>query len=492
MRTTFFAIAFCIATFGSTETLTAQILEFESVQVTAPDRLNEGRAVDSDMLGNVFVAGFSSLRGGVSNVQVVRFDADNASSPITVALNSGSNEQGLGVSCDNLGSVYVTGFTSGVLGDESFGFRDIFLIRFNSVLVPEDTIQFGTNANEEGRAVVADSNGNIYVAGVTEGVLPSALIDGTVGGEDAFLIKFNSNLEVQWVRQLATPADDEANGVALDAQGNIYIAGCTDSVLPGNLRGTSNGSGSDAFISRYDSDGVLQWTRQIGSDNDACSNAIAFADDKIYIAGSTAGDLPMSNVSHAGMEDAFVSRWDSTGTLIWTRMFGTADQEIAYGVDASDSGHPFITGTARSSLVGRNCEPQFGGNSFDIFTISLTFLGDTTDGDQIGNAGDDGGYAVDVSSADGLNVFVTGTSAGLEPLVCSGGVALGEPTIFLETFFVDLLGDVNCDGVLNLLDVAPFVDVITSSAFFDKADINRDGVVDLLDVAPFVDLLTGS
>ena len=54
-----------------------------------------------------------------------------------------------------------------------------------------------------------------------------------------------------------------------------------------------------------------------------------------------------------------------------------------------------------------------------------------------------------------------------------------------------LIGDVNCDGVIDLLDVAPFVDILTTGGFSVKADINQDGVVDLLDVSPFVDLLTG-
>lgn len=55
----------------------------------------------------------------------------------------------------------------------------------------------------------------------------------------------------------------------------------------------------------------------------------------------------------------------------------------------------------------------------------------------------------------------------------------------------ELLGDVNCDGMVNLLDVAPFVNLLTNGEFSTKADINGDGVVDLLDVNPFVDLVTG-
>ena len=54
-----------------------------------------------------------------------------------------------------------------------------------------------------------------------------------------------------------------------------------------------------------------------------------------------------------------------------------------------------------------------------------------------------------------------------------------------------LLGDVNLDGVVNLLDVAPFVDRITSGTFQEEADVNDDDVVNLLDVGPFVALLTG-
>ena len=54
-----------------------------------------------------------------------------------------------------------------------------------------------------------------------------------------------------------------------------------------------------------------------------------------------------------------------------------------------------------------------------------------------------------------------------------------------------LLGDVNGDGVVNLLDVGPFVDAISTATFIIQADINQDGVVNLLDVGPFVDLLTG-
>ena len=52
-------------------------------------------------------------------------------------------------------------------------------------------------------------------------------------------------------------------------------------------------------------------------------------------------------------------------------------------------------------------------------------------------------------------------------------------------------GDVNCDGMINLLDIEPFVDLLSTGGFDPKADINQDGFVNLLDIEGFVALLSG-
>ncbi len=54
-----------------------------------------------------------------------------------------------------------------------------------------------------------------------------------------------------------------------------------------------------------------------------------------------------------------------------------------------------------------------------------------------------------------------------------------------------LLGDVNLDGVVNLLDVGPFVTLLTRGGFQAEADINQDGSVNLLDVSGFVEIISG-
>ena len=57
--------------------------------------------------------------------------------------------------------------------------------------------------------------------------------------------------------------------------------------------------------------------------------------------------------------------------------------------------------------------------------------------------------------------------------------------------FAPLLGDVNMDGFVNLLDVQPFIDLLANGEYQAEADTNQDGSLDLLDVQPFIDLLAG-
>ena len=122
---------------------------------------------------------------------------------------------------------------------------------------------------------------------------------------------------------------------------------------------------------------------------------------------------------------------------------------------------------------------------------SLDFFLDFTDEFRVGNvlindfqtASNDVFSFVDSANPDGM-FLEAGQTLLLE--ATDGAVAVQTLTVQIPI----LIGDVNCDGIIDLLDVAPFVEAVTGG-FNSKADINQDGTVDLLDVAPFVDLLTG-
>ena len=95
---------------------------------------------------------------------------------------------------------------------------------------------------------------------------------------------------------------------------------------------------------------------------------------------------------------------------------------------------------------------------------------------------------------DTFSVPVSGSGSSLELRMIANFafLAYAFDNIAVTTAGGDgLVGDVNCDGVVDLLDVGPFVDAITTGVFSAKADIDGNGVVDLLDVGPFVALLVG-
>ncbi len=61
---------------------------------------------------------------------------------------------------------------------------------------------------------------------------------------------------------------------------------------------------------------------------------------------------------------------------------------------------------------------------------------------------------------------------------------------WVNSFVVAVPGDINGDGLTNLLDVQPFVDILLSDEFDPVADLNNDGIVNLLDVGPFIDIIS--
>ena len=72
------------------------------------------------------------------------------------------------------------------------------------------------------------------------------------------------------------------------------------------------------------------------------------------------------------------------------------------------------------------------------------------------------------------------------PLIPSFGTAA---SLSSKPLSAPLLGDINCDFMLDFFDIAPFVSVLSSGEFQFQADINLDGVVNAFDIAPFIDIL---
>ncbi|GAG11106.1 unnamed protein product, partial [marine sediment metagenome] len=265
------------------------------------------------------------------------------------------------------------------------GGRDAFVAKYDTSGNPLWTRLLGTSASEESYAVATDAVGNILISGFTGGDLDGQT---NMGGLDAFVSKYDTSGSPLWTRLLGTSAgSDIGAGVATDAVGNVFISGCTD----GDLDGQTNMGGLDAFVSKYDSSGNMLWTRQLGTPSQDWSHGVAVdGAGNVFIGGHTEGDL--DGQTNAGSADAFVSKYDTSGNPLWTRLLGTSGYDVSRGVATDMVGNVFISGSTTGDLDGPNA-----GYS-DAFVSKYDPSGSLLWTRQQGAGGSDGngGVAVDL------------------------------------------------------------------------------------------------
>lgn len=251
------------------------------------------------------------------------------------------------VTVDRSGSVYITGMTGfNVSGGDS----DVFVGKYDSSGAFVWLRELGTLEDDNSNSVSVDGSGNVYIAGSTEGNLA-----GTNASfySDAFLSKFDSSGALQWTRQWGTDQRDVAQGVSVDDLGNVYVSGYSG----GNLYGASNG-GYDAFLTKYDASGDLQWARQFGGSlNDSSAEQVGdvAADGlgNVYVTGFIGDDGDTS----AREGDAFVAKYDASGAQQWMRTLSGGEGSWASGVSLDGLGNVYLTGTTDWDWEARDFGP---------------------------------------------------------------------------------------------------------------------------------------
>jgi len=203
------------------------------------------------------------------------------------------------------------------------------------------------------RYVTGEANGAItsdlsVLLGIATGATPLDP-DSAIVGKDAFVAKYSADGRQLWFNSLASRGNDVARDVALDAQGNVYITGYTTGSLPG---GTGAGS-SDAFLAKYDNTGNPLWVKQFGTTGVDRAEGIAIdGNGNIYLAGETGGAL--LGGSYAGNADAYVAQFDSTGNLVTATQFGTTGDDRALGIALDSAGGVYLSGLTTGNLGGSN------------------------------------------------------------------------------------------------------------------------------------------
>jgi Beta-propeller repeat len=433
----------------------------------------KGTDVAADSAGNVSIAGFTrgSLGGpnaGSADAFVTRYDSAGRLL-WTRQIGTSRHDQADGVAADSAGNTYVTGVTDGSLGGTSAGDGDVFLAKYDASGRLLWTRQIGTAAFEWGNDVEVDGAGNAYIVGHTRGGLggPSA------GGFDVFLVKYDAAGRLLWTRQIGTGAWDVGEGVAVDNAGNAYITGSTEGSLGG-----PNAGDKDVFLAKYDASGALLWTRQTGTAAVDVGFGVALdSAGNAYVAGYTFGSLGGPN---AGAGDVLLAKYDASGTNLWIHQTGSAAIDQATGVAVDSAGNAYISGRTMGSLGG----PIAG--FADALVAKYDASGTMLWTRQFGTRSIDEGFAVAVDSAG--NAYITGRTSG-----SLGGPSAGDADYFLAKYG-EAICYADCDqstgvGVLDMFDFLCFQKAFVNSEPYacDCDTSTGSGVCDVFDYLCFQD-----
>lgn len=224
------------------------------------------------------------------------------------------------VAADAGGNVLVAGIYDGTVsvGGEahtSVAGPDAFIAKLNSAGIYVWSKSWGSDGVQRISSVGADANGDVYVAGSFENgmMLPDGSVVTSKGGRDPFIAKLDGTTgDHLWVRAFGDEgSNQEAEVVAVDASGNLIVAGRFDGALEFDS-GSFEASGPlDLFVAKVSPMGDLLWFKQGQGTASASVKGLAVAEDgRTAVVGSFAGALSFGGEAiqgQPGSGDAFVA-----------------------------------------------------------------------------------------------------------------------------------------------------------------------------------------
>ncbi|MGO9645314.1 MAG: SBBP repeat-containing protein [Candidatus Bathyarchaeia archaeon] len=285
------------------------------------------RAVATDAFDNVYVVGntngYWSGNGdtiaGLSRAFLLKYQGSEGAQTFQGTWGGESNnDYANALAVDNLGNVYIVGttYTYGRLGHGA-----VFLVKWDLTGdLRNGEISYlktwgGYNQTDYGYGVALDPEGNVYVTGTTYsyGLNP--------GLPSAFLLKYNSNGQLQSQKIWGGTSADYGYGVATDNLGNVYMAGTTYSY-------SMNPGHPNVFLVKYDQSGNIVYQKTWGGAEADYGYAVAVDQlGNAYVTGYTYsfGPNPQrtgeQSTTYQNLAAMFLLKYDSNGNLWWQRIW---------------------------------------------------------------------------------------------------------------------------------------------------------------------------
>ncbi|MCC6159025.1 MAG: Ig-like domain-containing protein [Deltaproteobacteria bacterium] len=282
--------------------------------------------------GGFVVAGDITDSSGDNFASLRRYDAlEDFVWEISFDGGNGGDNAAKDVTVDADGYIYATGFI-----DVEFESSNIWVGKYDSDGDEEwfETVNGSADSYDNGLSIAVDGDGNVYAAG---------LITETGEEANAWVRKYDPDGTKVWTHIYNNDdqnLEDEAHGIAVDAENNVYVTGMT-------MNGVSN---ADIWTRKLDVDGDEQWTVTEAGSADSADRGKAIAvglDGALYGVGWL--------VTTAGGYDILVRRYDAqTGDEIWTDLEDIDSEELAYDVALDSAGNIYVVGEVDASGEGTN------------------------------------------------------------------------------------------------------------------------------------------
>jgi len=323
-----------------------------------------GLTLAQDKSSNLYLTGYFSdkliigsdtlLNAGGQDIFLAKYDSSGTLLWVRGAGGSG-NDDGNALCVDDSNNVYVAGSigTTAIFGSDTlttFGIDDCFLAKYT----PNGQLLWAKNMGGTGTDGISflaiDHTGHLIINGTFSN---TAHFDNdsviSKGGYDGFLASYTTNGHLLWLKSGGGTGDDYYMSLTIDAGNNILSSGLfTTSATFSPYVVTGNGSNpNNTFVSKFYPNGQIAWVEEAGGNGPAYGTSIAC--DKTgssYVAGYFAGTIQFDTTSlvSAGLEDAFIAKYDANGKVKWAKRSGGPHYDYAFTVATDQLANAYITG----------------------------------------------------------------------------------------------------------------------------------------------------
>jgi hypothetical protein len=285
-------------------------------------------AIAVDGSGNICVTGYSVGIGTSNDYATLKYDPAGTQLFWVQRYNgSGNNiDEASAIAVDGSGNVYVTGWSTG-----SRTYYDYATLKYDpsGTELWLRTYNGPGNSYDGAHAIAVDGSGNVYVTGYSVG-------SGT--SEDYATIKYDASGNQLWVKTYNGPGNgnDEANAIAVDSSGNVYVTGWS----------MGSGTYEDYATLKYDPSGNQLWVKRYNGPGNGDDVALAIAVDgsgHVYVTGWSTG----SGTSY----DYATLKYDPSGNQVWIQRYNGLGNsyDVAHAIAVDGSGNVYVTGESQGS-----------------------------------------------------------------------------------------------------------------------------------------------